>query len=118
MDLPAPGNHSIAQREELAASAEHKRFIASATIVAALGLWVPQLASSFWADETVTHWIVKGSAHEALSRASTFEGESPLYFLIANLWRRLVGTGEVALRIPSFLAMAAAAILEIGRAHV
>ena len=116
MDAPAPDTPGD-PRDDSAASTEHGRFLASIAVVAALGLWIPQLTSSLWADETVTHWIIKGSLHQAVSRASTFEGESPVYFVIANVWRRLFGSGELALRLPSLLAVAGAAfvVYRIGR---
>ena len=111
-----PGTVARSQADPSPA-AEHRRFIASLGIVAALGLWIPQLTSSLWADETVTHWIIRGSLHQTVARAARFEGESPLYFILVNGWRHLAGTSELAMRIPSLLAITGAAVLvwRIGR---
>lgn len=111
MDVPATGQRSNASREVDRSSGDHNRFLASVVLVAALGLWIPQLTSSLWADETVTHWIIKDGMSQTLERATEFEGESPLYFLILEVWERIFGSSEIALRIPSLLAVGGAAVL-------
>jgi hypothetical protein len=71
-------------------------------------LWFGLIASSFWLDETGTWWIVKDGAAEALRRSLFWTGASPLFDMIEWLSSRLFGLNEIALRIPSVLAMSGA----------
>lgn len=73
-----------------------------------LALWFGMISSSFWLDETGTWWIVKDGPAEAVHRALTWSGQSPLYYLIAWLSSRIFGLNEIGLRLPSMLAMAGA----------
>ena len=59
---------------------------------------------SYWYDEAATVSVVGGSLAHALSRISGVEGNPPLYYLLAWVWARAFGTGEVALRSLSALA--------------
>lgn len=93
------------------AAKDHKRFITSLAVITAAGLWIPPLTSSLWTDEAVTHWIIRDGLAELWHRALEFEGESPLYFVIMGGVRRLFGSTEFAMRLPSLLAMALAAYL-------
>jgi mannosyltransferase len=90
---------------------DHSRFLTAVVVVAAAGLWIPQLMSSLWADETVTHWIVKDGIRETIHRSLEFEGESPFYFIVQYGLRHVAGRGELAMRLPSLLAMIGAAFL-------
>lgn len=110
MDAHALDNDEPEQRA-------HDRFLATAAIVAAAGLWLPQLTSSFRLDETATHWLVSGGVVRAVERSQEFQGESPFYTLIAYATRHVFGSSELALRIPSLLAMALAAwlVFRLGR---
>lgn len=80
--------------------------LAAATAGAA---WLPGLGQSLWLDETVTAWIARPSLVESIRRAAQYQF-SPIAFLPHWLALR-VGAGEWALRAPSLLAMAAAAVL-------
>jgi 4-amino-4-deoxy-L-arabinose transferase-like glycosyltransferase len=71
-------------------------------------LWVGMLSSSLWLDETASWWITRDGFVEATERALSWSGVSPLYFWTVWLSTRLFGHGEVALRLPSIIAMAAA----------
>ena len=92
-------------------SQDHSRFLTAVVAVAAAGLWIPQLTSSLWADETVTHWIVKDGIRETIHRSLAFEGESPFYFIVQYGLRHVIGRSELAMRLPSLLAMIGAAFL-------
>jgi uncharacterized membrane protein len=63
--------------------------------------------SPFWLDETVSYWEISGGLRQIWSR--TVDGMSfPLYFYILWTVKKLVGSQEVVLRLPSLLAMLAA----------
>ncbi len=87
--------------------------LAGFTIVAVV-LWLPPLSSSLWLDETGTVWTIADGLGPALQRALDFQGQSPLYYAIAWVARALLGEGEVAVRLPSLLALVAAAYV-VGR---
>jgi hypothetical protein len=83
-------------------------------LIAAIGamiviqLWFGLISTSFWLDETGTWWIVKDGPAEAIRRAFSWSGQSPLYYLVAWASSRLFGLNEAALRLPSVLAMSGA----------
>src|SRR3954466_5060010 len=72
---------------------------------------------SFWFDEAVTVGLVKRSLGDMLSHIPNSESTPPLYYVLAWLWSKAFGTGEVGLRslsalcgtaaIPAFYAAAA-----------
>jgi mannosyltransferase len=71
-------------------------------------LWVGTISSSLWLDETGTWWITRDGFAAATERAMSWTGPSPLYYWTVWLSTRLFGHGEVALRLPSVVAMAVA----------
>jgi mannosyltransferase len=71
-------------------------------------LWVGMMSSSLWLDETATWWITRDGFATVTERALSWIGVSPLYFWTVCLSTRLFGHGEVALRLPSVVAMAVA----------
>lgn len=76
----------------------------------AAALWLRPLTSSLWLDETGTVWLIEGSLTEALERTLTYQGGSPLYYVFA--WTaRQISTSELALRVPSVIAMGVATYL-------
>jgi mannosyltransferase len=81
------------------------------TAWAVLRLWVLPIRSSFWLDETGTYWIIKDGLANLIDRAIHWPGQSPLYYLIAWLAHFAGGRTEVMLRLPSLIAMIAAAWL-------
>ena len=42
------------------------------------------ISQSLWLDETITIWTASGTTSEAISKALTYQGQSPLYFLIVK----------------------------------
>jgi mannosyltransferase len=72
---------------------------------------------SFWFDEAVTVGLVKRSLGDMLAHIPDSESTPPLYYVLAWLWSKPFGTGEVGLRslsalfgtatIPAFYAAAA-----------
>jgi 4-amino-4-deoxy-L-arabinose transferase-like glycosyltransferase len=81
------------------------------TAWAVLTLWVLPIRSSFWLDETGTYWIIKDGLANLFARAMEWSGQSPLYYLVAWLAHFVPGRTEVILRLPSLMAMIAAAWL-------
>jgi hypothetical protein len=71
-------------------------------------LWFGLISTSFWLDETGTWWIVKDGVAEVVQRSFSWSGQSPLFYLLAWLSSRLFGLNEIALRLPSVLAMSGA----------
>jgi len=78
-------------------------------VVAVALLWGRALWPGFWLDETVTVWVVRDGLGEAAARAWRYQGQSPLYFVVAWAARRFLGTSELALRLPSVVALGLAA---------
>jgi len=79
------------------------------TLAVAISLWLLAIRSPLWLDETVSFFLIKGGLREIMSRQGW--PDVPVYSYILWLWTKVAGTGEVALRIPSILAMLAAAYL-------
>ena len=70
----------------------HVRWLAILTAVVIVSLWLMPLSSSLWLDELGTWWVVKDGAGDAIDRALTFHGQSPLYYLIVWSARVVGGT--------------------------
>src|SRR5580692_5224836 len=96
----AERNHDALRTERL--------WILVAGAMVVIQLWLGMIGSSFWLDETGTWWIVKDGAADAVRRALFWSGQSPLFYLIEWCSSRLFGLNEIALRIPSVLAMSGA----------
>ena len=62
-----------------------------------------QARESLWVDELHTAWTVAGGLHDIPPRAAR-GNYSPLYFYLPWVAARLLGSGEIALRLPSLLA--------------
>jgi mannosyltransferase len=87
--------------------------------VGALLFAAARIASSLWLDETATFWVVKDGLREAAARSWAWSGQSVLYYSTAWLGKFLAPTLglEVALRLPSLIAMAVAVwlVYRLGR---
>lgn len=71
------------------------------------------ITSSLWLDETATYWVVKDGLADVVARSWEWSGQSALYYVIAWIAGHVapyVGW-EVALRLPSLVAMLIAAVL-------
>jgi mannosyltransferase len=99
---PAP---MPAVRTQEAQNGERMLIVAMGAM-AVIQLWFGLIASSLWLDETGTWWIVKDGPAEAVRRAFSWSGQSPFFYLLAWLSSRVFGLSEIALRLPSVLAMA------------
>ncbi len=79
-------------------------------------LWLMQLPSSFWLDEMLTVFIVRqGASHPSLAIVPA--AWDSIYYLVARASQAVLGSSEIAYRIPSVVSMALAIAL-IGRIAV
>ncbi len=81
-------------------------WVVAAGSLVVLQLWFGRISSGLWLDETGTWWIIKDGPAEAIHRALWWSGQSPLYYVVVWLASRILGHGDIALRIPSVLATA------------
>ncbi len=89
----------------------HVRSLSIATALVIGCLWLVPLSSSLWLDELGTWWVVKDGLGDTVHRALTFQGQSPLYYLIVWAARAVGGNSEVVLRLPSLIATALSMLL-------
>jgi len=78
------------------------------SLAASVSIWFIALRTPLWLDETVSFWQIRGGFGQLWSRAFLF---FPAYNFILLVSTKLLGTSEVALRVPSVLAMLAAVYL-------
>jgi mannosyltransferase len=84
--------------------------LAAIVVIAAIRLWILPLDSSFWLDECGTVWAISGGPGD-IFRRSLLLLQSPLYCLISWMATVPAGLSETALRLPSLIAICAAAFL-------
>jgi mannosyltransferase len=77
-------------------------------LAGSISLWFLAIRAPLWLDETFSFWQINRGFWQILSRRGQV---SAAYPYILWLTTRITGTSEVALRIPSVLAMLAAAYL-------
>jgi len=71
--------------------------------LAAIARFATLDGQSFWYDEAVTVGLVRMDLGDMLDRIPDSESTPPLYYVVAWLWAKLFGTGEVGLRSLSAL---------------
>jgi len=72
-------------------------------------LWFLAIRAPLWLDETLSYFFIKGGFREIVPRQGW--PDVPVYSYILWLWTRLMGTGEIALRLSSVAAMLGAVYL-------
>jgi uncharacterized membrane protein len=72
--------------------------LVAVTALAVVARFATLDAQSFWYDEALTHDLVTGSFGHMLDGVFGHEAQPPLYFVLAWLWTRIAGTGEIGLR--------------------
>lgn len=77
-------------------------------LAAAFSIWFIAIRAPLWLDETSSFWQIRAGFWQIMSRRG---GLPPTYPYILWLATKIVGTSEIALRIPSILAMLAAVYL-------
>jgi hypothetical protein len=80
------------------------RLVYPAALVASLSIWLLALRAPLWLDETLAYWQVSGGFWKIWSRSQLMP--SSIGYLY-TLWaaRSILGSQEIALKIPSTLAM-------------
>ena len=68
------------------------------TAVAALLRFLTLGTQSYWYDEAITVELVQRPFHAMLGAVPTSESTPPLYYVLAWIWSRMLGTGETGLR--------------------
>lgn len=89
----------------------HSYFYSAAyglAVVASLSVWLLAIRAPLWLDETASFWQISAGFGQIMSRRG---GLSPAYSYILWLAAKIMGTSEIALRVPSILAMLGAACL-------
>jgi len=98
----------VPETSRLDTEASERLWIIAVGTMVVIQLWFGMIGTSLWQDETGTWWIAKDGAAEVVRRSFSWSGQSPLFYLAAWLSQRLFGLNEIALRIPSVLAMSGA----------
>ena len=78
-------------------------------LAVSISTWFITIRAPLWLDETVSFFVIKGRFSEIMHRQG-WPGV-PAYPCLLWIWAKGVGTGEIALRISSVLAMAGAVYL-------
>lgn len=73
--------------------------------------WLLPMVSGLWIDELGTFWVIDGDLGSTMDKAWRFHGQTPLYYTLLWGTTRLIGTSEIAMRLPSLVAMASAAVI-------
>ncbi|NEB37604.1 glycosyltransferase family 39 protein [Streptomyces sp. SID14515] len=83
--------------------------IAPATLTAALGMWGVRRQNTMWGDEAVTYQLAHREPHQIWNTAQRVDLVHALYYAVMRVIFDLFGAGLLSLRLPSVLAMSAAA---------
>jgi mannosyltransferase len=76
----------------------------------AVTLRIPSCYESFWVDELHTAWVIWDTFGEVTPRA-ILGHQSPFYFAGMWVWKQLVGSSELALRLSSVFAVALSGVV-------
>ena len=78
-------------------------------LAVAISTWFIEIRAPLWLDETVSMFLIKGGWAGIMSRQVW--PDAPAYSCLLWLWTKVMGTGELMLRISSLLPMLAAVYL-------
>src|SRR3954462_2651102 len=78
--------------------ARHLQLLAGITVAGALLRFLTLDAQSYWLDEVATVNILHKGVGDMISAVGSGESTPPAYYVVAWLWAKLFGTGEVGLR--------------------
>ncbi len=78
-------------------------------LAASISLWFIAIRAPLWLDETHSFFVIRAGFSQILSRMGW--PILPIYSYILWLSAKVIGTSEIALRVPSILAMLAAVYL-------
>ena len=85
--------------------------IVAVTALAALLRFATLDVQSFWYDEAVTVGLLERGLGDMLGEIPDSESTPPLYYVLAWLWAKVFGLGEVGLR--SFSAVLGTAVVPV-----
>jgi mannosyltransferase len=105
--------HPSARSQATAPSSAAALLLLAPLLAAIAGLWLPGLRTSLGIDEAVTSWVIRAGARETFRRAMHYQS-SPVAFFLPWASAAVLGTTELALRLPSLLAMLAATLFLAG----
>lgn len=88
-------------------TASLSKLIYPAALLASLSIWFLALRAPLWLDETLAYWQVSGGLAKVWTRSQLMPS-SVGYLYILWFAKSILGTSEMALKIPSLLAMLAA----------
>ena len=77
-------------------------------LAGSISIWFFAIRAPLWLDETHSFWQISAGFWQIMPRRG---GLPPAYYFILWLNTKIIGTSEIALRIPSVLAMLAAVYL-------
>lgn len=81
-------------------------------LAASVSIWFIAIRAPLWLDETISFWQINGGVAKILSRQGGLSALAvPVYPYILWLASKILGTSEIALRIPSIVAMLGAVYL-------
>jgi hypothetical protein len=84
------------------------KLVYPAAVLASLSVWFLAVRAPLWVDETLAYWQISGGFPKVWSRSALMPS-SFAYLYILWFTKSALGSQEVALRLPSILAMLAAA---------
>lgn len=84
-----------------------QRRLYALAVAVSISVWFIAIRAPLWLDETHSFFVIKAGFSEIKSRLGW--PVAPIYPYILWLWTKVMGTSEIALRIPSILAMLVAA---------
>src|SRR5436305_15013005 len=76
----------------------HLQLLAGIVLAGAALRFATLHVQSYWLDEVATVNLLHKGLSSMLSGVSAGESTPPLYYVVAWLWAKLFGTGEVGLR--------------------
>lgn len=79
-----------------------------AALLGSLSIWFVAVRAPLWVDETLAYWQISGSFSKIWSRSAQMPSSFAYLYILWSA-KSVLGSQEVALRIPSILAMLAAA---------
>jgi mannosyltransferase len=84
-----------------------------AFVYSGIGIWRP----SFWTDEAATLSAVRRSFPDLMAMLGSIDAVHGAYYFLMFGWTRIFGFSELAVRLPSLIAIAISAVLmvELGR---
>lgn len=93
----------IERLKKAAIAVEKMDYIPIVLLFMLAALILTPLNASLWLDEAVSYWVIKDGLPELFNRALLFQGQSPFYYFLLWCSSLLLGTSEIALRVPSLL---------------